>query len=255
MDVRPDGTCRGARQRRGAGHHVRSSARPRRSSRPTTNCCRRRASPRPATRSRRCSRPRPRRHRRTRLPTPRPPTTPTTASTTVPVDQRQPRAPRCRSWCNCGPPPSRPVRMLVAGDSTALYVGQGLAAWSLEHPDSAQVGVTWCQGCTFMLEPEITTFDIPDLLENSRATMNERLPDAVRTLQPDVVVLMVTVNDVANRRVVARRGTAHAVRPALRRADDGCVRRPHLRTHRAGCRAGASGSCRRGPSTCGSSPR
>lgn len=114
-------------------------------------------------------------------------TAPPTTSTTLPI------------VVQLGPPPSRPVRMMVVGDSTALYVGQGLAAWSLEHPDAAQVGVTWCQGCSFMLDPAITTFDISNLLENSRDTIDARLPAAIRTLQPDVVVLMVTVNDVANR--------------------------------------------------------
>jgi hypothetical protein len=96
-------------------------------------------------------------------------------------------------------PPPRPVRIEVAGDSTALYVAQGLATWSLAHPDDAQVNVNWCPGCTFMLEPEVTTFDLDDLLESSRVTIGTNLPEAVRTLQPDVVVLMVTVNDVANR--------------------------------------------------------
>jgi lysophospholipase L1-like esterase len=88
---------------------------------------------------------------------------------------------------------------MVVGDSTALYVGQGLAEWSLAHPEAAQVNVTWCQGCTFMVEPEITTFDIADLVENSRDVVLERMPQVMRALQPDIVVLMVTVNDVANR--------------------------------------------------------
>jgi peptidoglycan/LPS O-acetylase OafA/YrhL/lysophospholipase L1-like esterase len=119
-----------------------------------------------------------------------PPTTTTTFPIAVPLGQA----------------PPRPVRMVVAGDSTALYVGQGLAAWSLQHPEMAQVGVSWCQGCTFMLDPTITTFDIPDLVENSRDTVQNRLPEMIRVTQPDVVVLMVTVNDVANRQWSADEG-------------------------------------------------
>jgi len=103
--------------------------------------------------------------------------------------------------------PPRPVRMLVVGDSTALYVGQGLAAWSLDHPDLAQVSVRWCQGCTFMLEPAITTFaDLSGVLDASRALANDELFGTIDELRPDVVVLMSTVSDVANREWSADEG-------------------------------------------------
>jgi peptidoglycan/LPS O-acetylase OafA/YrhL len=103
--------------------------------------------------------------------------------------------------------PLRPVRMLVVGDSTALYVGQGLAAWSLDHPDLAQVSVRWCQGCTFMLEPAITTFaDLSGVLDASRALVDNELFGTIDELRPDVVVLMSTVSDVANREWSADEG-------------------------------------------------
>jgi peptidoglycan/LPS O-acetylase OafA/YrhL len=96
--------------------------------------------------------------------------------------------------------PPRAVRMLVVGDSTALYVGQGLAAWSLDRPELAQVSVRWCQGCTFMLEPAITTFaDLSGVLDASRALVNDEVFGTIDELRPDVVVLMSTVSDVANR--------------------------------------------------------
>lgn len=98
------------------------------------------------------------------------------------------------------PAPVRPVRILVVGDSTSLYVAEGLAEWSIEHPAYAQTGVRWTQGLTFLLEPEIVTFDVPGVLEESRRTVGELVPAAVAELRPDVVVLMVTVNDSSNRR-------------------------------------------------------
>ena len=96
--------------------------------------------------------------------------------------------------------PPRPVRILVVGDSTALYVGQGLAAWSAAAPEYAQVSVTWCQGCTFVLDAEVASFDLDGVLENSRHAFTEALPQAIDDLRPDVVVLMTTVSEAADRR-------------------------------------------------------
>ena len=98
------------------------------------------------------------------------------------------------------PVPARPVRILVVGDSTSLYVAEGLAAWSVDHPTYARTTVRWAEGLTFLLEPEIVTFDTPQVLEQSRRTVGELMPAAVAELRPDVVVLMVTVNDSSNRR-------------------------------------------------------
>ena len=95
--------------------------------------------------------------------------------------------------------PARPVRVLVVGDSTALYLGHGLAAWTMAHPAHAQVSVTWCQGCTFLLEPEIVSFGLDEVIVNSRRTIGDTLPDAIRQLRPDVVVLMATVSEAADR--------------------------------------------------------
>ena len=69
--------------------------------------------------------------------------------------------------------------MLVVGDSTALYVAHGLAAWTMAHPDHAQVSVSWCQGCTFVLDADIVSFDLDDVLDNSRRTITEVMPDAI----------------------------------------------------------------------------
>jgi hypothetical protein len=97
------------------------------------------------------------------------------------------------------PVPPRPVRMLVVGDSTAFYVGQGLAGWAVQHPQTAQVDLLWCQGCGFMLDGTITSFDAAPFVAASRTVVQENLPDVVERVHPDIVMLMVTVDDVADR--------------------------------------------------------
>jgi peptidoglycan/LPS O-acetylase OafA/YrhL len=114
------------------------------------------------------------------------------------------------------PEPPRPVRILVVGDSTALYVAQGLAAWTILHPDHAQVSVSWCQGCTFVLDAEITGFDLDDVLTNSRRTIAEVMPDAIAELKPDVVVLMATVSEAADRQWDAQEGSLGPTDPRAR---------------------------------------
>ncbi len=104
------------------------------------------------------------------------------------------------------PTPPRPVRILVVGDSTALYVAQGLAAWTMSHPETAQVSVSWCQGCTFVLDADITSFDLDDVLTNSQRTITQVMPDAIERLQPDVVVMMATMTEAANRQWSAQEG-------------------------------------------------
>ena len=96
-------------------------------------------------------------------------------------------------------PPNRPVRVLVVGDSTALYLGQGLAAWSLDHPEYAQVAIHWCQGCGFLLDGTITSFDGARYVADSKRVVEQEVPALVAELQPDIVVLMSTVDDVASR--------------------------------------------------------
>ncbi len=127
-----------------------------------------------------------------------PPPSPTSDSGPVVSAPRAPTVPPAR--VDLPPVPSRPVRMLVVGDSTALYVGQGLAGWSTTVPEHAQVSVAWCQGCTFLLDAEVVTIDVDGLLDASRRTMLEVLPEAIESLRPDVVVLMATVTEVSDRR-------------------------------------------------------
>ncbi|MFZ4718081.1 MAG: acyltransferase family protein [Ilumatobacteraceae bacterium] len=97
------------------------------------------------------------------------------------------------------PTPSRPVRILMVGDSTAFYAGQGLAAWAVANPQYAQTDLLWCQGCGFILDGEITSFNAAPFVENSRRIVQQDLPERIRRVHPDVVVLMTTIVDIADR--------------------------------------------------------
>ena len=46
--------------------------------------------------------------------------------------------------------PPRPVRILVAGDSTAEATGNGLIAWAAANPQLAQVSLVVQEGCGFV---------------------------------------------------------------------------------------------------------
>ncbi len=97
------------------------------------------------------------------------------------------------------PTPNRPVRIMVVGDSTAFYVGQGMASWAVANPFLAQVNLLWCQGCGFILDGRVTSFEAEPFVETSRKVVLEQLPDTIAKVHPDVVVLMTTIDDVADR--------------------------------------------------------
>lgn len=107
---------------------------------------------------------------------------PTTTSTTVAV-------------------PSRPVRVLVSGDSTAEATGAGLAAWAFEHPELAQVSVAAVPGCGFLRGGDIwINGRFVEVAPGCGGWLEEGLPAKVRDLAPDVVMLMTTSWDVLARR-------------------------------------------------------
>jgi peptidoglycan/LPS O-acetylase OafA/YrhL len=101
-----------------------------------------------------------------------------------------------------GPLPTllRPMRVLVAGDSTAEATGFGLAQWATERPDLAQVSLLVEKGCGFLRGGEqlIQEWDtVPDRCDR---WLTDELPQAVRDLRPDVVMMMTTSWDVLDRR-------------------------------------------------------
>lgn len=97
-------------------------------------------------------------------------------------------------------PANRPVKIMTVGDSTAFYIGQAIAQWSLEHSAHARSDLLWCQGCGFILDGTITSWDAQVYVEESARVVRDRLPAKIAEVEPDVVVLMVTINDLTNRR-------------------------------------------------------
>ena len=98
--------------------------------------------------------------------------------------------------------PSRPVRILVVGDSTAEATGAGLVAWAAANPQYAQVSVEAGPGCGVVLGGymELTTGQ-RDVDAECAPYVNGIVPDTVAALQPDVVMVMSAVWDVQNRRL------------------------------------------------------
>jgi hypothetical protein len=105
-----------------------------------------------------------------------------------------------------GAAPNRPLRLLIVGDSTAFFVGHGLAQWAQEHPAHAQVDLLWSQGFGLLTTGTVTAWDATAFVDRSAELMNEDLPALVARVQPDVVVFMSTVGDVMNREWSADEG-------------------------------------------------
>ena len=95
---------------------------------------------------------------------------------------------------------ARPVRVVVAGDSTAEATGLGLAAWAAEQPALAQVSLEAERGCGFVSGGEILVEEWQAVEPRCTEWLDRGLVDAVRELTPDVVVLMTTSWDVLDRR-------------------------------------------------------
>ncbi len=105
-----------------------------------------------------------------------------------------------------GPPLSRPVRLLTVGDSTAFYVGQALAEWAIDHREYATSDLLWCQGCGLLRAGDVTSWDDTPFATRSIEMFDVDLPSMVARVQPDVVALMVTVVDVADRQWAVSEG-------------------------------------------------
>ena len=95
---------------------------------------------------------------------------------------------------------ARPVRIIVAGDSTARATAAGLLAWAVEHPDVAQVEVVGAPGCGFLRGGERREGGWKREPAECDRWLDDELPSRVAATQPDVVMMMVTTWDVVDHR-------------------------------------------------------
>jgi peptidoglycan/LPS O-acetylase OafA/YrhL/lysophospholipase L1-like esterase len=96
---------------------------------------------------------------------------------------------------------SRPVRMIVAGDSTGEAYGNGVVSWAATSPDIAQAELNVERGCGFVRDGEYLLddewFDVRDECSDWLA---RDLPDRVAETGADVVLMVTTSWDVLDRR-------------------------------------------------------
>jgi peptidoglycan/LPS O-acetylase OafA/YrhL len=95
---------------------------------------------------------------------------------------------------------SRPVRIIVAGDSTAMATGGGLVAWAAANPHLAQVEIVAEPGCGFVRDGELMVLEWTPVGDRCDEWLDETLPGRVEALSPDVVMMMTTSWDVLDRR-------------------------------------------------------
>ena len=89
---------------------------------------------------------------------------------------------------------TRPLRVMVVGDSTAVATGEGLIQWAAEHPDVMRV-TSRRRSAAASLRSQLPTTSTASCARDVLAG----LVPAVRELQPDVVVAMVTFRDMEDR--------------------------------------------------------
>jgi peptidoglycan/LPS O-acetylase OafA/YrhL len=107
------------------------------------------------------------------------------------------------------PIPSRPVRILLVGDSTALALSAGLVSWATDDPQRAQVEVFGEIGCGVLREGR-TSRDDGSLSARCREYFQSGLVPAVEAAKPDLVVVLVTLADAAPRTWTEAEGSLEA---------------------------------------------
>ena len=94
---------------------------------------------------------------------------------------------------------NRPVRIIVVGDSTAASTGAGLVEWAALDPTIAKVTLLVAPGCGFIRSGVVPTDGTVPYTAQCNDILDHQLPDALKTLQPDIVMLMTTIRDVEPR--------------------------------------------------------
>ena len=95
---------------------------------------------------------------------------------------------------------SRPVRILVVGDSIAEATGHGLVAWAAANPAVAQVSLAVSPGCGFVRGGTVVTDGKVPFKKDCDELLDHALPKDLAELHPDVVVMLVWARDQAPRR-------------------------------------------------------
>ena len=96
---------------------------------------------------------------------------------------------------------SRPVRIIVAGDSTGAAFGAGIVSWAAASPNLGQAELFAAAGCGFLRDGEFLAGDTWKPVANACATWIEKhLPERVAEAGADVVVMITTVWDVLDHR-------------------------------------------------------
>jgi peptidoglycan/LPS O-acetylase OafA/YrhL len=99
------------------------------------------------------------------------------------------------------PSPSRPIRVLVVGDSVAEAVGAGVVGWAAENPSLAQAEVMAAPGCGFVRGGENFLGGSWNVYEAGCAEyFFEAVPDRAAEASADVVVLLGSEWDLLDRR-------------------------------------------------------
>ncbi|MGA0894178.1 MAG: acyltransferase family protein [Ilumatobacteraceae bacterium] len=94
--------------------------------------------------------------------------------------------------------PSRPVRVLVLGDSTGIALGSGLISWAADHRESMQVTSLAAIGCGVIRDAWQVAPDDPMRTECDRL-LDEELPRVLEESVPDVIVVHVSLVDAVPR--------------------------------------------------------
>jgi hypothetical protein len=98
------------------------------------------------------------------------------------------------------PPLERPVRIVVAGDSTAQATGVGIVGWAAENPALAQVELFAAPGCGFMKGGAyVLGGEKVEVSDGCTRYVETNIPEKVAETQPDVVMLLTTAWDVQDR--------------------------------------------------------
>ena len=111
--------------------------------------------------------------------------------------------------------PTRPVRIVVLGDSTAQALSAGMVKWAAEHPASAQISVLAEPGCGLVRSVKLHDDD-GRLQLACNNVLDVQLPALLAATPPDVAVVMVTLPDITPREWDSAEGELSALDSAYK---------------------------------------